>query len=570
VTEVKNINQISADILILGSGGAGLLAALHAYDANTSLKIILAVKGLAGKSGCTRMVQGGYNVVLDPKDSHEKHFRDTIKGGGFINNQELAWTLVTDATRVIYELENKVGCFFDRRPDGRVHQKAFAGQSFDRTVHRGDLTGIEIIARLRDQVFARDIQVIEECRGLDLLTANGHVVGALMLDIRSGEPFIVNSKAVILGTGGGAAMYKISAPSKEKSGDGHAMAFRAGAEFVDMEMMQFHPTGLLAGDSQLSGSVLEEGLRGAGGRLFNSKGERFMERYDPERMERSTRDRVARASYREIMAGRGSENGGVFLDMSHLGAEFVEKTFPGMVDRVKDIGKDLAREPIEVSPTGHFHMGGVRIDNNCRCNLEGLFVAGEDAGGVHGSNRLGGNGVAESTVYGTRAGDAASAYVAGCDSLDVDAGQIDDLWHEAEGHFTGTVGEDAYRLRKELSDLTWEKIGVVRTKQDLEQAITQLSEMSYRAKKIKVGGPRRYNMEWNEALNVRNLITVASMIARSALVREESRGSHYRSDFTQTDNKNWLKNILLVKDGDEIRLHSEPVALKRLRPEDIA
>ena len=238
------------------------MAALHAYDANPELNIVLAVKGLAGKSGCTRMVQGGYNVVLAPEDSYEKHFLDTIKGGGFINNQELAWTLVTDAPEIVLEMENKAGCFFDRRPDGMLHQKAFAGQSFDRTIHRRDLTGIEIIARLRDQIFARDIRVLEECRGIDLLTRDNRVIGSLLLDIRSGEPIVVNCKAVILCTGGGATIYKIAAPSMEKSGDGVAMAFRAGAELIDMEMMQFHPTGLLAGESRLGGSVLEEGLRG--------------------------------------------------------------------------------------------------------------------------------------------------------------------------------------------------------------------------------------------------------------------------------------------------------------------
>ncbi|HDY71048.1 MAG TPA: FAD-binding protein [Nitrospirae bacterium] len=564
------MEQIKADILIMGTGGAGLMAALHAYDANPELNIVLSVKGLAGKSGCTRMVQGGYNVVLDPDDSHEKHFKDTIKGGGFINNQELAWTLVTDATKIVYELENKVGCFFDRGSDGYLHQKPFAGQCFDRTIHRRDLTGIEIIARLRDQVFARDIQVLEECRGLDLLTRNNRVAGAILLDIRSGEPFVVNSRAVILATGGGATMYKISAPSKEKSGDGTAMAFRAGAEFVDMEMLQFHPTGLLAGESQLSGSVLEEGLRGAGGRLFNAEGERFMERYDPDRMERSTRDQVARGAYLEIMAGRGTHSGGVFLDISHLGAGFVERTFPGMVDRVKDIGKDLAREPIEVSPTAHFHMGGVRIDRDCHSNLEGLFVAGEDAGGVHGANRLGGNGVAESTVFGARAGDAAASFVSECNLSAVDDAQVNAVWQETIRPFSLSDGEDAYRLRRELKLLTWEKIGVVRSREQLLQGIQQLDEMKDRAERIKVKGGRQYNMDWNEALNVRNLITVARMVAQSALIREESRGSHYRSDFPKTDNDNWLKNILLIRDGKEvIRFYSKAVMFSRIPQEEI-
>ena len=365
-------------------------------------------------------------------------------------------------------------------------------------------------------------------------------------------------------------MYKISAPSKEKSGDGTAMAFRAGAEFVDMEMLQFHPTGLLAGESQLSGSVLEEGLRGAGGRLFNAEGERFMKRYDPDRMERSTRDQVARGAYLEIMAGRGTHSGGVLLDISHLGAGFVERTFPGMVDRVKDIGKDLAREPIEVSPTAHFHMGGVRIDRDCRSNLEGLFVAGEDAGGVHGANRLGGNGVAESTVFGARAGDAAASFVSECNLSAVDDAQVNAVWQETIRPFSLSDGEDAYRLRRELKLLTWEKIGVVRSREQLLHGIQQLDEMKDRAERIKVKGSRQYNMDWNEALNVRNLITVARMVAQSALIREESRGSHYRSDFPKTDNDNWLKNILLIRDGKEvIRLYSKAVMFSRIPQEEI-
>ena len=402
---------IKTDILILGSGGAGLFAALRAYDSNPRLKIVMATKGLIGKCGCSRMVQGGLNVVLDENDSLEKHFNDTLKGGGFINNQELAWTLVSEAPKTVHELEVKVGCFFDRAENGKIHQKPFAGQSFDRTVHVADLTGIQIVSRMTDQVFAREIAVFEETRGLDLLRSKDgtRIVGAVLSNIRTGEIFVVNAKVTIVATGGCASMYKISAPSFDKTGDGMAMCFRAGAEFVDMEMVQFHPTGLIAGRSRLNGSLLEEGLRGAGAYLFNGLGERFMKQYDPERQERSTRDRVARSSFMEIMAGRGTENSAVYLDVSHLGAEFVEKTFPGMVERVKDIGKDLAREKVEVTPTAHYQMGGVKVDTHCQSNLKGLLVCGEDAGGTHGANRLGGNGICDSTVYGRRAGDVAAA-----------------------------------------------------------------------------------------------------------------------------------------------------------------
>ncbi|AEG16735.1 FAD-binding protein [Desulfofundulus sp. TPOSR] len=568
------MEEIKADILILGSGGAGLFAALHAYDSNPRLKIVLATKGLIGKCGCSRMVQGGYNVVLDPKDSVELHFKDTIKGGAFINNQELAWTLVNDAPKRIHEMETKIGCFFDRREDGRIHQKPFAGQSFDRTVHRGDLTGIEIIARATDQVFARDITVLEETRGLELLTnSNGdRVVGALLMNIRTGQFIVVNAKAVIVATGGSASMYKISAPSFDKTGDGMAMCWRAGAEFVDMEMLQFHPTGLLAGKSRLSGSVLEEGLRGAGGRLYNAIGERFMERYDPERLERSTRDRVARAGYMEIMAGRGTPAGGVLLDMSHLGAEFVESKFPGMCERVRDIGKDLAREPVEVSPTAHFQMGGVRIDVNCYSSLKGLFVAGEDAGGVHGANRLGGNGIADSTVFGARAGDAAAEFAQSQDWVPVDQVQVKMFTNNVLKFFGRADGPDVYQLRDELKNLMWEKVGVVRTGQKLEQALKRLAEMSEEVERAKLptGSLRGYNLALNEILNLRNQLVVAQLVAASALYRKESRGSHYREDFPETDNQNWLCNIFMRKKGDGYFIETRPVKLTRLRPEDVA
>ncbi len=568
------MEEIKTDILILGSGGAGLFAALHAYDSNPRLKIVLATKGLIGKCGCSRMVQGGYNVVLDPKDSVELHFKDTIKGGAFINNQELAWTLVNDAPKRIYEMETKIGCFFDRREDGRIHQKPFAGQSFDRTVHRGDLTGIEIIARATDQVFARDITVLEETRGLELLTnSNGdRVVGALLMNIRTGQFIVVKAKAVIVATGGSASMYKISAPSFDKTGDGMAMCWRAGAEFVDMEMLQFHPTGLLAGKSRLSGSVLEEGLRGAGGRLYNAIGERFMERYDPERLERSTRDRVARAGYMEIMAGRGTPAGGVLLDMSHLGAEFVESKFPGMCERVRDIGKDLAREPVEVSPTAHFQMGGVRIDVNCYSSLKGLFVAGEDAGGVHGANRLGGNGIADSTVFGARAGDAAAEFAQSQDWVPVDQVQVKMFTNNVLKFFGHADGPDVYQLRDELKNLMWEKVGVVRTGQKLEQALKRLAEMSEEVERAKLptGSLRGYNLALNEILNLRNQLVVAQLVAASALYRKESRGSHYREDFPETDNQNWLCNIFMRKKGDGYFIETHPVKFTRLRPEDVA
>jgi len=513
-------------------------------------------------------------VVLNENDSLEKHFMDTLKGGGFINNQDLAWTLVNDAPRTVHELEISVGCFFDRAEDGKIHQKAFAGQSFDRTVHVADLTGIQIISRLTDQIFARNITVLEETRGLDLLTAESgdRVVGCVLADIRTGEIFLVHSKVVVVATGGSASMFKISAPSVDKTGDGMAMCFRAGAEFVDMEMVQFHPTGIIAGASRLSGSLLEEGLRGAGARLYNGLGERFMERYDPERMERSTRDRVARAGYMEIMAGRGTENNGLYLDASHMGASFVEENFPGMVERMKDIGKDLAREKVEITPTAHYQMGGVRIDKDCRSNLKGLLVAGEDGGGTHGGNRLGGNGICDSTVFGRRAGDMA-ALIAMEESLkpydEAAAEKIRMRWLRP---FLLESGLDIYTIRDEMEELMWEKVGLVRSGDKMKEAVSRLDGLLEEVGNASVANRylTRFNMEWQNIMDVTNSITVSRMVAHSALHREESRGAHYRDDFPETDNDNWLVNVFLKKEDETgIALSRQPVTMTRLKREEI-
>ena len=341
------IERLDTDVLVLGAGGAGLCAALHAADASPSLRVTVVVKGLLGRAGCTRMVQGGYNAVFTEPDSLDAHLADTLEGGGFINDQEMVWTLCTEAPGRVLELESRYGCFFDRTPEGRIHQKPFAGQSHDRTIHKGDLTGIEIMNRLSEQVQARsNIEVLEESRAVELLLDDeGRAGGALVLSIRDGAFTAINARATLLAMGGGPTMYKVVACSADKSADGIALAYRAGLELRDMEMVQFHPTGLVIPGSLMTGALLEEGLRGAGGHLLNGRGERFMERYDAARMERSTRDLVSRASFTEICEGRGTPNGGVWIDVSHLGAEHVERAFRGMVRRCRDFGRDLARGP---------------------------------------------------------------------------------------------------------------------------------------------------------------------------------------------------------------------------------
>lgn len=560
---------LTTDILILGAGGAGLMAALHAVWRDSSLDVTLVCKGMLGKSGCTRMVQGGYNAALDPEDSCYAHFEDTIKGGAYLNDQELAWTLAEDAPAIVRELENKMGCLFDRHPDGRIHQKAFAGQSFDRTVHVGDLTGIEIMARLRDQIFASNVRCLEYTRGLELLLDKSRqkVIGAVLLDIQTGEFITVRAKAVILCTGAGPLQYQRAACAQEKAMDGIAMAFRVGAHLMDMEMIQFHPTGMVVPGSRLNGALLEEGLRGAGAHLFNGAGERFMQRYDAARMERSTRDRVSRASYMEIQAGRGTPNGGVLIDVSHLGADFVIQNFTGMRERCLRVGFDLARERVEVCPTAHFVMGGVRIDRDCFTNLPGLFAAGEDAAGVHGANRLGGNGVAESTVYGARAGDAVAAWVKTVRHEDLDADQIKSAQAEADKFLNNHNGESPWPLREELGKITWERAGIVRSGEKLRQARVELETLAESAQNLGAPGGRAFNLTWQQALDLRNLALASQLTAQSALLREDSRGAHYREDFPETDHVNWLKNIYISRDaGDGVKTWTEPVKLTRIKP----
>jgi succinate dehydrogenase/fumarate reductase flavoprotein subunit len=567
--------SLDADILVFGAGGAGLLAAVHAYDRNPRLRIVIVVKGLLGQSGCTRMVQGGYNAVLAPTDSLQMHFQDTLRGGAYLNDQELAWTLVEDAPKRLLELENRLGCFFDRNDDGTIHQKAFAGQSFSRTVHRGDLTGIEIMSNLRDYVIEADITVLEDARGLDLLVSGDRVAGALVLDIRTGTFLVVRSKATLIATGGGATMYRISSPSLEKSGDGMAMAWRAGAAFVDMEMVQFHPTGLLVGRSIATGGLLEEGLRGAGAHLLNGRAERYMVRYDPERMERATRDIVSRASYLEIMAGRGTEHGGVRIDASHLGEEFLVTNFPGMVERCRTHGFDLVHGPVDVSPSAHYQMGGIEIDVNCHTNVEALFAAGEDAAGVHGANRLGGNGVADSIVYGARAGDRMAEYAETTDLSEVSASQVRERmagWSAflADSPIAPLKRENAFALRAELESLMWDKVGIVRHEQGLGEALAELGTIGERARRVKAPGGSAFNLEWGEAMNLNNLTIVAEMVARSALHRRESRGAHYRSDLPESDPQ-WLKRIRLVSDGHGgMALSILPIAFTRVVPPELS
>ena len=561
------VDRHDTDILIIGSGGAGLFAALHAQAAAPDAKVTVAVKGLLGKCGCTRMVQGGYNVALAPGDSVERHFMDTIEGGKWLPHQEIAWRLCETAVTRVRELENEVGCFFDRNPDGTLHQKAFAGQTFDRTVHKGDLTGIEIINRLMEQVLARPVERLEEHRAIGLIPAadGACLAGVLFIDIRTGAFRLVRAKAVLMATGGGPTMYRYHTPSGDKSMDGLAMALRAGLRLRDMEMVQFHPTGLLAGEgTRMTGTVLEEGLRGAGGHLLDGDGRRFMFDYDAHG-ERATRDIVSRSIYAEMRGGRTSPNGGVYISMGHLGPENVARKFKGMVRRCADCGFDLAGGRVEVVPTAHYFMGGVIVDVETRTEMPGLYVAGEDAGGAHGSNRLGGNGVANSTVYGGIAGEVMAAEATGA-LRDPDGAVLDAEIARARAPL-GRRGGDVHALRQALMDAMWDDVGVIRTAEGLERGLGKIAAIRDELAETGIaGGTLAYNLTWHDWLNLQSLVETSEVIARAALGRENSRGAHHREDFPEAGDLDASYFTVARQTPSGLEVEREPVRFTIVRP----
>jgi fumarate reductase flavoprotein subunit len=563
------IEQYRTDVLVLGSGGAGLFGALHAKAANPDLDVTVAVKGLLGKCGCTRMVQGGYNVALAPGDSAERHFMDTVDGGKWINRQDLAWKLVTEAQVRIRELENELGCFFDRNPDGSVHQKAFAGQTFDRTVHKGDLTGIEIINRLAEQVWARDINRLEDHRAVSLVPAadGSGIAGVLMIDMREGIFRMVNAGSVLLATGGGPTMYKFHTPSGDKSCDGMAMALRAGLRLRDMEMVQFHPTGLIAGeDTRITGTIIEEGLRGAGGYLLDGNENRFMHKYD-ERNERATRDIVSRAMFTEMREGTTAKNGGLYITMKHLEPDHVRKSFKGMVERCADCGFDLVSGLVEVVPTAHYMMGGIEFEVDCSTAMPGLYAAGEDTGGVHGANRLGGNGVANSTVFGGIAGDTIGASAKpGAAIPEPDQSVIEEtiaLCRQPLDRPAGRIDD----VRTELWEHMWEDAGIIRDADSLGRAKSKLAELDAQLDTVGIAESNlAYNLTWHDWLNLKNLILVSKAVVAAATAREDSRGAHYRADFPEVrDIENSTYTVVHMKDGD-VTLGTEPVDFSIVKP----
>ncbi|MDD1656277.1 MAG: fumarate reductase subunit A [Methanomicrobiales archaeon] len=506
-----------AHVLVIGSGGAGVRAAIEAARYGETL---LVTKSVAGKGGCTPMAEGGYNAALREADSCVGHLEDTLKGGAYLNDMELVQVLVNEAPERLRDLV-RWGAVFDVTETCEVAQRSFGGQRFPRTCYAGDRTGHEMMMTLLEQLRASDVEVLQEVTVSDLLTREGAVVGAAVLD-RTGKLEVIRADNTVLATGGGSRIYDVSTNSATGTGDGYSLGYRAGAELIDMEMVQFHPTGAVY-PYDARGRLVTEAVRGEGGILRNAKGERFMSRYDPERMELSTRDVVARAIAREIQEGRGTPRGGVYLDVTHLPAGQIEERLPVMLEQFLAFGVDIRKEPMEVAPSAHHFMGGLRITPTGQTTVPGLFACGEVAGGVHGANRLGGNSLAETQVFGKRAGEAAGR--APSRGQRPEQRQLDLIERRLEGFLSGMV--NPVMVERKLQLAMWKGAGIFRTGPDLEQTLTEVEKLGRK----KLHAHSKLNLA--ECMTVQHLCTTALLVVKSALLRKESRGAHVRTDITQ-------------------------------------
>ncbi|MDD1686240.1 fumarate reductase (CoM/CoB) subunit TfrA [Methanoregula sp.] len=505
-------------VLVIGSGGAGVRAAIEASQFG---KTVLISKTIVGKGGCTTMAEGGYNAVLRELDSCGGHYEDTLKGGAYLNDPELVDILTKEAPLRMGDLV-KWGAVFDFTDADEVAQRPFGGQRFPRTCYAGDRTGHEMMMTLVDRLAATDVETLQEYTVIDLLKDGDAVIGAMALD-EKGRLVLLKADSTILATGGGTKVYDISTNSSSGTGDGYAMGYRAGAELIDMEMVQFHPTGAIQ-PYDARGRLVTEAVRGEGGVLKNVNGERFMKTYDPARMELSTRDVVARAIATEILKGRGTPNGGVYLDVTHLPREQIESRLPVMLEQFKKFGVDIRTTPMEVAPTAHHIMGGLRITSECRTTLPGLFACGEVSGSVHGANRLGGNALAETQVFGKRAGE--SAGKAAPRKKIVDQQQVDAQQDRLNRFLAGTINPS--QVRKKLQLAMWEGAGIFRNAGDLEKTLALVKQLA--PSRIRAASPRNLA----ECCILENMCLTASLICRAALLRTESRGAHVRTDIVQT------------------------------------
>ncbi|MBR3155486.1 MAG: fumarate reductase subunit A [Methanobrevibacter sp.] len=541
------IKTISTDVLIIGSGGAGSRAAIEVDDAG--IKAIIVSKGLSFRSGCTGMAEGGYNAVfktVDKDDSIDAHFNDTLKGGSYLNDKKLVEILVSESPKRLVDLEN-YGALFDRQESGEIDQRPFGGQSFRRTCYQGDRTGAELLNALKEEIIRRDIECIDEVMITSLVTDGNQVIGATGLNLKDSSLIYFKAKATILASGGAGQLYPVTSNTFQKNGDGYAISYRAGANLVDMEQVQFHPTGMVAPESK-KGVLVTEAVRAEGGKLINSEGERFMSKYAPEKMELATRDVVARSIYQEIIEGRGTENGGVYLDISHLDDDYIDEKLETMVLQFENVGVDIKHGPIEVAPTAHHFMGGLKINTDASSSLDNLFGAGEVCGGVHGANRLGGNALADTQVFGKIAGVSASKA-----AKESELKSNNEMVLEEASRIEGLIKKGSIKpkeFKNRIKNLMWEKVAIVREEKTLNEALGELLEMQKELVNLDVSDKKQYNTDLVTALEVINMVEICILTVKSAIIRRESRGAHFRSDFPET-NDEWKKSIIINKNKIE-------------------
>ncbi len=583
----SEIQTFEHDVLVVGAGGAGLRAAIECSSQGLSTGLVC--KSLLGKAH-TVMAEGGLAAALgnvDPRDNWRIHFRDTMRGGKLLNQWRMAELHAREAPDRVRELE-QWGAVFDRTRDGLISQRNFGGHRYPRLAHVGDRTGLEIIRTLQDHGIHQGFQVYMECTGLDLMLDGGRIAGLVAYWRDTGRFVLFKGKAVILATGGAGKAWRVTSNSWEYSGDGYAMAYEAGAELMDMEFTQFHPTGMVWPPS-VRGILVTEGVRGDGGVLLNNKGERFMFGYIPERFasetaateeeanrwlkgdktarrppELLTRDVVARAITKEVNEGRGSPHGGVFLNIaSRLPAETIKRKLPSMYHQFKELAEvDITREPMEVGPTLHYFMGGVRVDSDTQeSTVPGLFAAGECAAGLHGANRLGGNSLSDLVVFGRLAGLGAAAYVKQVAAAPrVPEDQVLTTVRRATGILNRENGTNPYLIHEDLQGVMGRYVGIVRTEEELKTALGELERLKTSAAGVKAHGASQYNAGWHQALDLRSLLVTAEAVTRAALVRQESRGAHTRVDYPG-ERDEWLKVNVVVrrgKDGMETRTLPRP------------
>ncbi len=560
------IEIIETDVLVVGAGGAGCRAAIAASDSNQEVTII--TKDILGKAH-TVMAEGGINAALanlDPDDLCEIHARDTCNAGAYLNNQNLAEILANDAPQRIFDLEN-FGAIFSRTPDGLIMQRPFGHQTYRRTCYAGDRTGHEVLATLTEELRRRQIDIIDEVFATSLFRSKNRVAGVSVIDIRTGKFQVYRAPAVIMAAGGAGRVYDVTTNAQADVGSGYAMAYKIGVELIDMEQFQFHPTGA-AIPPAARGRLVTEGVRGEGGILLNKDGERFMKRYNPRLLELAGRDEVARSIATEIREGRGTENEAVYLDISFLPARIIEERLPTMLEDFLDIGIDIRNEPMEVTPTAHHVMGGLKIDSDTGTNLPGLFAAGEVAGSVHGGNRLGGNALAAGQVFGKIAGESAAKFAASNSAPSLDRNSINEEYSRVMAPLEREKGLSPTKETKRLQRLMWDKAGLFRNEEDLNEALSFITQQHERVNSelMVQNKATRYNTEWISALELQDMILVAEMIVRSALLRKESRGAHYRTDYPSPDNKQWFMNIVTSKQKETMGLKKSPVTITKWAP----